>query len=134
MEIPKNLKDDIWNYCRINDISNIDEFTIKLIRQGFTAEKFGSSPIAQPKDKIIEKIVEVPVEKIVEVIKEVVIEKEVYITDDSQTKELSEKVIKLEEERDSYKKDSEHFKKEWDSTLQKLELEKNKNKRDFYGE
>ena len=134
MEIPKNLKDEIWDYCRANDISNIDEFTIKLIRQGFTAEKFGSSPIPKPKDRIIEKIVEVPVEKVVEVIKEITVEKEVYITDDSQSKELSEKIKKLEGECDLYKKDSEHFKKEWNSTLQKLEIEQNKNKRDFYGE
>ena len=105
MEIPKNLKDEIWDYCRANDISNIDEFTIKLIRQGFTAEKFGSSPIPQPKDRVIEKIVEVPVEKVVEVIKEITVEKEVYITDDSQSKELSEKIKKLEEECDLYKKD-----------------------------
>ena len=26
MEVPKKLKDEIWEYCRLNDISNIDEF------------------------------------------------------------------------------------------------------------
>jgi hypothetical protein len=59
--------------------------------------------------KEVEKIVEVPVEKeiIKEVIKEIVkevpvekvVEKEIYITDDSQVKELGEKITKLEEER-----------------------------------
>lgn len=45
MELPKNLKNDIWDYCRANNITNIDEFCIKLIRQGFTIEKFGNKPI-----------------------------------------------------------------------------------------
>ncbi len=54
MEIPKQLKDDIWDYCRANNITNIDEFTVKLIRQGFTVEKFGATPIMpyEPKVKI----------------------------------------------------------------------------------
>lgn len=63
MVIPKSLKDEIWEYCRVNNISNIDEFTLKLIKQGFTIEKFGATPEA--KERIVEKIVEVPVEKIV---------------------------------------------------------------------
>lgn len=44
MEIPKQLKDDIWDYCRANNITNIDEFIVKLIKQGFTIEKFGATP------------------------------------------------------------------------------------------
>jgi hypothetical protein len=50
MEIPKQLKDDIWDYCRANNITNIDEFTVKLIRQGFTAEKYGSTPVVPKKE------------------------------------------------------------------------------------
>ena len=73
MEIPKTIKDEIWDYCRVNNITNVDEFTLRLIKQGFTIEKFGATPIAKEKivEKIIEKIVEVPVEKIVEKIIEV---------------------------------------------------------------
>lgn len=44
MEIPKELKDEIWNYCKVNDITNIDGFIIKLLSQGFTAEKYGAAP------------------------------------------------------------------------------------------
>ena len=61
MEIPKQLKDDIWDYCRANNITNIDEFTIKLIRQGFTAEKYGSTPIV-PKKEIVKP--KAPIEEI----------------------------------------------------------------------
>jgi hypothetical protein len=44
MEIPKILKDEISNYCKVNEITNIDEFIVKMIRQGFTAEKYGAIP------------------------------------------------------------------------------------------
>ena len=106
MEIPKKLKDEIWEYCRVNDIPNIDEFIIKMVQQGYTVEKFGSTPLGTGEVKEVEKIVEVvkevPVEKIVEVVKEVpvekVIEKEVYITDDEQVNELSQKIQIVEKE------------------------------------
>jgi seryl-tRNA synthetase len=70
----------------------------------------------------------------VEVKVEVPTEKEVYITNDSQVKELSDKITKLEDERNTYKKDAENFQKELNDTLQKLEIEQKKNKRDLYGE
>ena len=106
MEIPKKLKDEIWEYCRVNDIPNIDEFIIKMVQQGYTVEKFGSTPLGIGEVKEIEKVVEVikevPVEKIVEVVKEIpvekVVEKEVYITDDEQVNELSQKIQIVEKE------------------------------------
>jgi hypothetical protein len=155
MEIPKNLKDEIWDYCRLNDISNIDEFQIKLLKQGFTAEKFGSSPVPT-KEVIVEVIKEVEVEKekivYVDVVVEKVVEKEVIISDDKQVNELSDKITSLEEE---LKKEisgrfaSERFRKEdgmshinesillnEQITNLKKELaeEKLKNKKDIYGE
>lgn len=116
MELPKKIKDEIWDYCRVNNISNIDEFTLKLITQGFTAEKYGSTP--STKEKIVEKVVEV--EKIVEK----VIEKEVYITDDTSTKELTDKIVKLEN-------DLIVMKESYEEEIKKL---KTKNKGDLYGE
>ena len=106
MEIPKKFKDEIWDYCRVNDIPNIDEFILKMITQGFTVEKYGAAPTARERivEKIVEKIVEVPVDKIVEKIVEVPVEKEVYITDNSEIKNLAEQINKLETDRDFYKK------------------------------
>ena len=105
MEIPKKLKEEVWEYCRVNDISNIDDFTIKMIQQGFTVEKFGSTPFGEGVGEVkeVEKIVEVTVEKIVErvvekIVKvpvEKIVEKEIYITDDDEVKELSDKNISL---------------------------------------
>jgi hypothetical protein len=123
MEIPKKIKDEIWDYCRVNDIPNIDDFTIKMISQGFTVEVYGATPTAKEViiEKIIEKVIEVPVEK------------EVFITDDTQINDLVSKINNLETERDNYKKDMEYFQKELNDTLKKIEIEQNK-KRDIYGE
>lgn len=89
MKIPKKLKEEIWEYCRLNNISNIDDFTIKMTQQGYTVEKFGATPFGEGSGEIkeVEKIVEVPVEKIVE--------KEIYITDDDEVRGLSDKNIEL---------------------------------------
>jgi len=109
MDIPKELNNEILDYCRINVITGIDEFIVKLIKQGFTNEKYVTTPIT--KQKIIEKIVEVPIEKI--------IEKKVYISDDAEVLKLTQKITDLTDELTQV-------------TL-KLENEK-KNKRDIYGE
>lgn len=84
MEISKDLKNEIFDYCRLNDITNIDNFMLKLMKQGFTIEKFGSTPVTKIEEKIVEKIIEVPVEKIV------------YLTDNSEISNLTEKINTLE--------------------------------------
>ncbi len=109
MTLPKQLNDEIWDYCRVNNVTNIDDFTTKLVKQGFTVEKFGATP--QNNERIVEKIVEVPIEK--------VIEKEVYVTNDEEVKKLTDKVSELTKELESVK--------------QELEVERKK-KRDIYGE
>jgi hypothetical protein len=137
LEISKELKAEIWDYCRLNDITNINEFMVKLLKQGFTVEKFGATP--QTVEKVVEKIVEVPVEKIVEKvvenIVEVPVEKEVYITDNSAINELVSKIKDLEAERDNYKIKANDFEEKWKDVVEQLKTEiKKKNKRDFYGE
>ncbi len=137
LEVSKELKDEIWDYCRANNITNIDEFTMKILKQGFTVEKFGATP--QTVEKVVEKVVEVPVEKIVEKvvekIVEVPVEKEVYITDNSAINELVSKIKELETERDNYKIKANDFEEKWKDVVEQLKTElKKKNKRDFYGE
>lgn len=105
MEIPKKINDEIWDYCRANSISNIDNFMLKLLQQGFTVEKYGSTPM---KSKIIEKIVEIPVEKIVEV----------PINVDNSV--LNEKYNLLL--------------KDYESLKNELDILKKNNKKDIYGE
>lgn len=122
MEIPKNIKDQIWEYCRINDITDLNAFMLKSLQQGFNIEKYGPTPftvgdkepeiIEKEIEKIVEVVKEVPVEVIkeiekivevpVEVVKEVIVEKpveiikEVVVSDD-------ESVNKLQKELDSVK-------------------------------
>ena len=131
MEVNKELNDEIWNYCRANNITNIDEFMLKCLKQGFTAEKFGATPT------IKEKIVEKEVEKIVEV----PVEKEVFITDDKEMQKLTAEIERLNK---NVKLASEAKDKALDELAEKeielkkvkieLEQEKNKKKTDFYGE
>lgn len=114
MELPKNIKDEIWEYCRINDITSIDDFIIKMVKQGFTSEKYGAVPwekepevkeveIIKEVEKIIEKVV--PVEIIKEV--EKIVEKEVFISDDEANMELKKLISKLEDEVTQLKNDYE---------------------------
>lgn len=145
MEITKELKNEIWDYCRLNNVTNIDDFTIKLLKQGFTMEKYGATPIH--KETIVEKIVEVEVEvekiieKVVEKIIEVPVEKEIYITDDSHTKKLTEEILRLEnlnkvaiDDMDILNKEKFSLSSELKKVKEELEKEKLKNKKDFYGE
>ncbi|MEI6881252.1 MAG: hypothetical protein WCK82_07980 [Bacteroidota bacterium] len=126
MEIPNDLKGEIWDYCRANNITNIDEFTLKLLKQGFTSEKFGSTPMIKTIEKEVEKIVEVEVEKIVEKIVEV----PVNMVDT----ELSDKYTELIKSYESLQSEVEKLKVENVRITKELGVETQKNKKDIYGE
>lgn len=107
MILPKTLYDEIWDYCRVNSITNIDEFILKLTKQGFTIEKFGATP--ETKEKIVEKIVEV----------DKIVEKEVYVSNNEEVTLLTNKINELTNEL----------------IVIKAELEtERKKKRNIYGE
>jgi len=99
MELPKDIKDEIWDYCRLNDITDLNGFITKVVKNGFTSEKFGSTPWDKPVEvkevEVIKEIIkEVIVEKEVpvEVIREVVVEKEVFVTDNEANIELQKEL------------------------------------------
>jgi len=90
MDLPKDLKDKIWDYCRLNDITDLNGFIVKTLKKGFDFEVYGllektlnegekdlKTDIVGEKQVIKEVIVEKRVEIPVEVIKEVIVEKEV---------------------------------------------------------
>lgn len=131
MEVNKTLNDEIWNYCRTNNITNIDEFMLKCLQQGFTVEKFGATP------SVNEKIIQVEVEKIIEV----PVEKEVYITDDKEMQKFTDEIKKLNkvvqitaENKDKALNELAQKEIELKKIKLELELEKKKNKTDLYGE
>lgn len=124
MIISDILKKEINEYCRVNNITNIEDFKIKLIKQGFTVEKFGATPTP----RIVERIVEVPKEKIVEKIVEKIIEVPVKVDNE----ELSEKYHKLLADYKILQDENIQLKNEVLDKTKMLEAEKNK--KDIYGE
>ena len=164
MELPKDIKDEIWEYCRVNDITDLNNFITKMVKNGFTSEKFGSTPWKKPVEikeveKIVEKEVIKEVEKIVEVIKEVEVEKEVFVTDDEANKALkkgleettqtlremtldfgaerkvsSETIKGLNDEIDVLNREKSDLHRKIKQLENELETVKNKSKRDIYGD
>lgn len=133
MEIPKKLKDEIWEYCRSNDISSVDEFTQRMVKQGFNIEKYGTAPfnskskpeiiekeVIKEVEKIVEKRVEVPVEVIREVEVEKIIEKTIEVPVEKIVEVEKEVIKEIPFEKIVYKTDDEVV-----NTLQK-ELDETK--------
>lgn len=128
MKLPKNIKDEIWEYCRVNDISGVDDFIIKMVKQGFTSEKFGSMPWdKEPEIKEVEKIVEKEIIKEVEVIKEIIKEVPVEVIKEVKVTDNDELDIFVKEINDL--KDVVHKKEQTINTLnaQVIELEVKRN-------
>lgn len=113
----KNFK-EIYDYCYLNEIVDVNSFIDKCLKQGFDIQKYGmlgSEPKVETEVKVVEKIVEVikeiqlpPKEVEVikyvdrEVVKEIPVEKVVtkieYISYKNEEDELLLKVEQLEEE------------------------------------
>lgn len=118
MEIPKELNDEIKQYCHVNSITNVDEFTLKLLKQGFTSEKYGSTPmtktIEKEVEKIVEKIIEVPVNMV--------------------DTELSDKYVELIKKYEMSQSELQKLKDENVRLTKTLSTDTQKNKKDLYGE
>ena len=126
INLPKELKKNIEDYCKLNEIENTEDFTVKCTKDGLTLDKYGVAPFL-PKSQIQE----VPVEKeiVKEVIKEIPVEKEVIVekivtreVKDTQLIEELEKLKKELQNKDNFIKEQsekmeqmedvlEHFKK-----------------------
>jgi hypothetical protein len=79
MTIPKNIKNDINQYCKLNNIENVDSFILKVLKNGFDIEKYGLLNDVTPKiiEKEVEKIVYQDVIKEVPVVEYIEVEKPV---------------------------------------------------------
>lgn len=59
IELPEKIYDEIKEYCRVNNINDVDKFIRKIVNQGFTTEKWGViGENKEPKTEIVEKIIE----------------------------------------------------------------------------
>ena len=106
-----NLKNDFYEYCKLNEIEDYEEFIQKCAKDGLSLDKYGIAPFL-PKSQIQE----VPVEK--EVIVEKIITKEIDNTElldklEEYKKIIQEKENKIEEQQNKIKEQEdvlEHFK------------------------
>lgn len=108
------LDDEFLEYCRLNNIDDVEKLAKDTFNRGFTILKYGETPFGlKPTEKIVEKevrveiIKEVPVEKIVEVIKEVpvnvkgeteIITKEIKVVDTEEIDKLKKQLQDKQEE------------------------------------
>lgn len=44
MEIPSKLLEEISQYCKVNNIEDVDTFIVKMLKQGFNVERYGMGP------------------------------------------------------------------------------------------
>lgn len=59
VELPEKIYNEIKEYCRVNNIDDVDKFIRKIVNQGFTTEKWGViGENKEPKTEIVEKIIE----------------------------------------------------------------------------
>jgi hypothetical protein len=91
--IKDKLKNEIWDYCRLNDITDVNGFIERMVQQGYNVEKYGNTP-ANIKPEVIETIVE----------KEVQVIKEVYVTNDDVVNKLQDELVSIKSKLDLEKK------------------------------
>jgi len=92
------LDSEFIQYCKINNIEDINGLAQKTFNRGFSILKYGETPTNNTTTKIVEVIKEVQVEVIkeIEVIKEVQVEviREVIVEKQGKTKMITKEVIK----------------------------------------
>ena len=152
------LDDEFLQYCKLNNIEDIEKTAKDVFSRGFTILKYGEIPIGnKPKERVVEKeiikevivekeiIKEVPVEKIIEVIKEVPIEikgETQIITKEVIKKVPVEKIVEVENKEEIFRLTEENtkLKNELDkitkslSNLNKAKYMKNSNLGSLYDE
>lgn len=136
----KQIENDIVEFCKINNIEDVDKFKNDCFKTGFNIKKYGllgedSAKIVEV-EVIKEKIVEVPVEVIkyiekpievikevekivekpVEVIKEVIVPKIEYVKDESSNNELLTKIEQLEKDKQLFSTKIEEMEKIFQNT------------------
>lgn len=87
-KIPNNFKKELTEYCKLNNIEDIDAFYLKIMKSGFNIEKYGLLD-----NQTTEKIVEVPKIEYIEVVKEVLVDK--IVEKDSKKQLELEKTLQL---------------------------------------
>ena len=135
---------DILDYCKLNNIDDVELFVSQCFKQGFDIKKYGllgktlnEGEKDLIKEVIVEKLVEVPVDRIVEVPVEVVIEKEIikeipvekvvtkveYISDKTTEDELGGVIAELKNEMSKKDEKLDELRRSLDIALDKPPVE-----------
>ena len=101
LTLNKQNQKDLTDYCKLNNIEDVDKFFQKCFKRGYDIERYGL--IGNNTEKIIEYIEkEIPievikyVEKIVEIIKEVPVELKIFSTNEVIVEKIVEVPIEVE--------------------------------------
>ena len=101
LTLNKQNQKDLTDYCKLNNIEDVDKFFQKCFKRGYDIERYGL--IGNNTEKIIEYVEkEIPievikyVEKIVEIIKEVPVELKIFSTNEVIVEKIVEVPIEVE--------------------------------------
>ena len=101
LTLNKQNQKDLTDYCKLNNIEDVDKFFQKCFKRGYDIERYGL--IGNNTEKIIEYVEkEIPievikyVEKIVEIIKEVPVEQKIFSTNEVIVEKIVEVPIEVE--------------------------------------
>jgi predicted RNase H-like nuclease (RuvC/YqgF family) len=113
----KNNK-EIYDFCMVNGITDINKFIQDCFKQGFDLKKYGLLGEQEKRVEIpVEVTKEIPVDRVVEVIKEVPVEKIVTIYDKIDNPELLLKIQQLENEMSNKDKELDEFRRNLEPNL-----------------
>lgn len=102
MNLNKNQLSNVYDYCKLNNIEDVNKFMLDCFSQGFNIKKYGLiGDETSVKEVVVEKRVEVPVEVIKEVEVEKIVEKEIPV---EVIKEV-EKIVEIPVEKIVYIQD-----------------------------
>lgn len=109
MDVPKKLKNEIWEFCRENDITDVEDFMVRMLERGFAIEKYGEQPAKPEQEEEVNEEEDVENEenlekdkKIDELTKQVEDLKNKLENIETKTEEESQKEEEPEEEDDIY--------------------------------
>jgi hypothetical protein len=91
LTLNKQTQKDLTDYCKLNNIEDVEIFFQQCFKQGFDIKKYGL--IGENNERIIEYIEK---EVIVEVIKEVVVEQKIFSTNEVIVEKIVEVPIEVE--------------------------------------
>ena len=105
LTLNKQNQKDLTDYCKLNNIEDIDKFFQQCFKQGFDIKKYGligenNERVIEyiEKEVIVEKIVEVPIESKIFVPNEVIVEKIVEVP--IEVEKIVEKIVQVEKPND----------------------------------